>query len=92
MFSAIFGHILLLSYFFDLSIWKFVFKRFISIQQKILEARFSPPNSTFYSPFASHMFSILSFSGLTQLSSNEASYLEYRSQVARGTPLRAQGP
>ena len=64
MFLAIFGRFSLLSYFFDLSILKFVIKRFIFIQQKILEARFSPPNSTFYSPFSSSIFSILSFSAL----------------------------
>ena len=45
--SAMFSSFSRLSYFFDLPISKFVLKPFIFIQQKILEARFSPPNSTF---------------------------------------------
>ena len=50
IFPAIFGPFSLLSHFFDLSKLKIYLKTFIFIQQKILEARFSPPNSTFYSP------------------------------------------
>ena len=46
-----------ISDFFDFSILKFVLKRFIFIQQKILEARFSPPNSTFSPPFPPSIFS-----------------------------------
>ena len=57
-FSAVFS---LTFHVFDLSISKFVFKRFIFIQQQILEARFSPSNSTFYFPFSSYIFSILWF-------------------------------
>ena len=54
--SVIFGPFLLISYFFDLYISKFVLKRFIFIQQQILEARFSPPNSTFSPPFSPPTF------------------------------------
>ena len=64
MFLVIFGPFSPISYFFDLSILKFVLKRFIFIQQKSLEAPASPPSSTFYSPFSSSIFSILLFSAL----------------------------
>ena len=47
IFSAIFGPFSLLSHFFDLSKLKIYLKTSIFIQRKILEARFSPPNSTF---------------------------------------------
>ena len=60
-FSAPFHYYLI---FVDLSRLKFASKRFIFIQQQILETRFSLPNSIFYSPFSSSIFSILSFSAL----------------------------
>ena len=64
IFSAIFGPFSPSSHFFDLSKLKFALKTSIFIQRKILEARFSPPNSAFYSPFSSSIFSILLFSAL----------------------------
>ena len=47
MFSAIFGTFSLSCYFFDLSKLKIDLKTSTFIKRKILEARFSPPNSTF---------------------------------------------
>ena len=53
----IFGCFSLLSYFFDISKLKIDLKTSIFIKRKILEALFSPPNSTFSPPFPSSIFS-----------------------------------
>ena len=64
MFLAIFGRFSIIFDIFNLSRFKFALKTSIFLKRTILEARFSPPNSTFYSPFSSSIFSILSFSAL----------------------------
>ena len=48
---VIFGRFSIISDIFDLCILKFVFKRSIFLQRKILEARFWTPNSYLYSSF-----------------------------------------
>ena len=61
MFWAIFGSFSILFDIFDLCILKFVFKRSIFLQRKILEARFEAPNSKFNFHFSERSTRISNF-------------------------------